>query len=116
MSVYGVDQEKAITNCDAGPSIGRKRPLDEVRRWHRVAPGHVVELLVESPIEQRHQARQLLGMMEHMSWRIQAPAQAQDRAGRLVSNVRLIVLTIAGRNHQLHCSESPSLQLERISA
>jgi hypothetical protein len=40
----------------------------------------------------------------------------QGKANQLVSNVREVAITAAGREFKLQCTESPALQLERIIA
>ena len=56
-------------------------------------------------------------MCSILAWRIRSgSASAQGNGNRIVNTVREITVSVAGRNFQLHCTETPSLKLERITA
>jgi len=56
-------------------------------------------------------------MCSILAWRIRSGGvSAQGNGNRIVNNVREITVSVAGRNFQLHCTETPSLKLERITA
>src|SRR5690606_2232548 len=83
----------------------------------RIRPEHVVELLDNAASDARRDARDLATMLSRFAWRISSgSASAQGSSNRIVSNVREITVSVAGRNFQLHCTETPSLKLERITA
>lgn len=116
MDFYGYDRAKAIAHCDS-LALGRaSRDTDSLRSWNRLRPEHVVELLSNAAADARADARTLASLMEHASWRIHMQAPAQAKANQLVSNVREVAITAAGREFKLQCTENPSLQLERVIA
>ncbi|WP_407351813.1 hypothetical protein [Luteimonas sp. R10] len=116
MDFYGIDRETTIGNCDS-LGLGRKgRGTESVCGWNRIQPEHIVELLDKAAPEARGDARNLAALLSRFSWRIRGAAQAQANSNRIVNNVREITVSAAGRNFQLHCTENPSLKLERITA
>ncbi|MDN5780690.1 MAG: hypothetical protein L0H23_01485 [Luteimonas sp.] len=117
MDFYGIDRAATIGNCDS-PSLGlQSRDADNVCSWNRIRPEHVVELLDKAATEARGDARDLAAMMSRFAWRISSgSASAQGNSNKIVNNVREITISAAGRNFQLHCTENPSLKLERITA
>ncbi|WP_149193672.1 hypothetical protein [Luteimonas suaedae] len=116
MDFYGIDRETTISHCDS-LALGREdRGTESVCSWNRIRPEHVVELLDKAAPEARGDARNLAALLSRFSWRIRGAAQAQGNSNRIVSNVREITISAAGRNFQLHCTENPSLKLERITA
>lgn len=116
MDFYGLDREKTVANCDS-ISVGLSgRDTKGVCAWDRVRPEHVVDLLDQAAPDARGEARNLAKLLSEFSWRIHDSAQARGGGNRIVSNVREITVSSAGRNFQLHCTENPSLRLERITA
>lgn len=116
MEFYGLDKTTTIDNCDS-VALGRvDRDAAALSGWNRARPEHVVDLLDRAAAEARGDARNLATLLSRMSWRIHSVAQAPGGGNRLVSNVRDITVSVAGRVFQLHCTESPLLKLERITA
>lgn len=115
MDFYGLDREPAIENCDSF-ALGRQRDTRGVCAWNRVRPEHVVELLDQAAPEARSDARNLAVLMSRFAWRIHDGSRVRSSDKRIVSNVREISVSLAGRNFQLHCTENPALRLERITA
>lgn len=117
MDFYGIDRNATIGRCDS-LAIGREsRDTQGVCSWNRIRPEHVVDLLDKAGPEARGDARDLAGMLSRFAWRISGgTASAQGNSNRIVSNVREITVSVAGRSFQLHCTETPSLKLERITA
>lgn len=117
MDFYGIDRNAVIGRCDS-PALGRKdRDAEGVCAWNRIRPEHVVDLLDNAASDARRDARDLATMLSRFAWRISSgSASAQGNSNRLVNNVREITVSVAGRNVQLHCTETPSLKLERITA
>lgn len=115
MDFYGMDREKAIGNCDSIAVGLAGRDTRGVCAWNRVRPEHVVELLDQAAPEARADARRLAKLLSEFRWRIQAGERAGSAGNRIVSNVRDITLASVGRSFQLHCTENPSLRVERIT-
>ncbi|ELQ03948.1 hypothetical protein [Xanthomonas translucens] len=116
MDFYGYNRAKAIAHCDS-LAVGRaSRQTDSLRSWNRLRPEHVAELLSNAAADARADARALASLMERTCWRINMQVPTQGKANQLVSNVREVAITAAGREFKLQCTESPSLQLERIIA
>lgn len=116
MDFYGLDREKTIANCDSLAVGLASRDTHQVCAWNRVRPEHVVDLLDEAAPEARGDARNLAKLLEGFSWRIHGGAAADGGGKRIVNNVREITVAAVGRTFQLHCTESPSLRLQRITA
>lgn len=117
MDFYGIDRNATINHCDS-LSVGRHdRGTQNISGWNRIRPEHVVELLDNAASDARRDARDLATLLSRFAWRISSgSASAQGSSNRIVSNVREITVSVAGRNFQLHCTETPSLKLERITA
>ncbi|PPV04803.1 hypothetical protein XBLMG947_4034 [Xanthomonas bromi] len=116
MDFYGYNRAKAIAHCDS-LAVGRaSRETDSLRSWNRLRPEHVVELLSNAAADARADARMLASLMARACWRIHLQGPTQGKANQLVSNVREVAITAAGREFKLQCTESPALQLERIIA
>ena len=116
MDFYGLDREKTIANCDSLAVGLAGRDMREVCAWNRVRPEHVVELLHQAAPEARGDARNLGKLLAEFNWRIHPADPAAAGGKRIVNNVRDITIAAVGRTFQLHCTESPSLRLERITA
>lgn len=116
MDFYGLNRDRTIANCDS-QALGRAgRETTSVRAWNRIRPEHIVDLLDQASLDARGEARALAARLSRMPWRIQLMAAPTQAANRLVSNTRDVALSSGGRNFVLHCTESPSLKLERITA
>jgi len=99
------------------PDMREDRDAEGVCSWNRIRPEHVVDLLDNAASDARRDARELATMLSRFAWRIRSgSASAQGNGNRIVNNVREITVSVAGRNFQLHCTETPSLKLERITA
>ena len=109
MDFYGLDREQTIGNCDS-LAVGL------ASAWNRVRPEHVVDLLDQAAPEARGDARNLAKLLSGFNWRIHSADPAAAGGKRIVNNVRDITVAAAGRTFQLHCTETPSLRLERITA
>ncbi|NZA28138.1 hypothetical protein H0E84_17300 [Luteimonas sp. SJ-92] len=116
MDFYGIDRDKTIANCDSLALGLAGRGTESVCAWNRIRPEHVVDLLDNAAADARGDARDLATLLSRFTWRIRGGASAQGSSNRLVNNVREITVSAAGRNFQLHCVETPSLKLERITA
>jgi len=116
MDFYGLDREKTIANCDSIAVGLASRDVSEVCAWNRVRPEHVVDLLDQAAPEARGDARNLARLLSGFHWRIHPADPAAAGGRRIVNNVRDITVAAVGRTFQLHCTETPSLRLERISA
>ena len=116
MDFYGLDRERAIANCDSIAVGLAGRDTRGVCAWNRVRPEHVVDLLDQAAPQARSDARSLARLLSGFNWRIHAGDPAAAGGKRIVSNVRDITVAAAGRTFQLHCTETPSLRLERITA
>jgi len=116
MDFYGLDREQTIANCDSLAVGLASRDTREVCAWNRVRPEHVVELLDQAAPEARGDARNLAKLLSGFNWRIHSADPAAAGGRRIVNNVRDITIATAGRTFQLHCTETPSLRLERITA
>ncbi|MDR7192653.1 hypothetical protein [Luteimonas terrae] len=115
MDFYGLDRGRAIANCDSA-ALGRAgRDVASVRAWNRIHPEHVVDLLDQASWDARGDANMLATRLSRMPWRIQQASAPTHSANRLVSNTREVVVTAGARSFVLHCTESPSLTLERIT-
>lgn len=117
MDFYGIDRTATIDRCDS-LALGRQdREADNVCSWNRIRPEHVVDLLDKAAADARRDAHELATLLSRFAWRISSgTASAQGNSNRIVNNVREITVSVAGRNFQLHCTETPSLKLERITA
>ncbi|HZW19377.1 MAG TPA: hypothetical protein VFF71_11280 [Luteimonas sp.] len=117
MDFYGIDRNATIGHCDS-LALGRHdRDTRNISSWNRIRPEHVVDLLDNASADARGDARDLATMLSRFAWRISGgTASAQGSSNRIVNNVREITVSVAGRNFQLHCTETPSLKLERITA
>jgi hypothetical protein len=114
MDFYGYDRAAATARC---ASLAHGQPgskADRLCTWNRVRPEHVVQLLQEASAEARAEARSLAGLISRTPWRIQVQAPVAGKANQLVSNVREIALSAAGREYRLQCTQAPFLRLERI--
>ncbi|MFZ7094911.1 hypothetical protein ACOPJQ_12845 [Luteimonas dalianensis] len=116
MDFYGLDREQTIANCDSIAVGLASRDTREVCAWNRVRPEHIVDLLDQAAAEARGDARNLGKLLSQFSWRIHPADPAAAGGKRIVNNVRDITIAAVGRTFQLHCTESPSLRLERITA
>ncbi|WP_058834873.1 hypothetical protein [Luteimonas abyssi] len=115
MDFYGFDRTAAAANCDS-LALGREgRQAKAICAWNRVRPEHVIDLLDGAATEARGDARDLAALIARMPWRVRNQAGVQT-GERLVSNVREIEVSVASRTYRLHCTETPSLKIERISA
>lgn len=115
MDFYGLDRETTIGNCDSIAAGLAGRDTRGVCAWNRIRPGHVVDLLDQAAPEARVDARRLAKLLAGFRWRIQAGEQPGNGGNRIVSNVRDITLASCGRTFVLHCTENPSLRVERIT-
>ncbi|QCO67878.1 hypothetical protein E5843_09095 [Luteimonas yindakuii] len=114
MDFYGFDRAAAVAHCDS-LALGRAgRETSAICSWNRVRPEHVIDLLDRAAPEARADGRNLAALITRMPWRIRDQPVAQGGA-RLVNNVREIEVSVASRTWRLHCTETPSLKLERIS-
>lgn len=116
MDFYGLDREQTIGNCDSLAVGLASRDTSQVCAWNRVRPEHVVDLLDQAAPEARGDARNLAKLLSGFNWRIHSADPAAAGGKRIVNNVRDITVAAAGRTFQLHCTETPSLRLERITA
>lgn len=116
MDFYGLDREKTLGNCDTLALGALDRGVATLSDWERVRPEHVIELLDKAAPEARGDARGLAQMLARQTWHIRAGSPARSDGQRLVSNVREIEIGVGGRNYRLHCTQTPSLLLERITA
>ncbi|MGO1540981.1 MAG: hypothetical protein ACTHZI_07070 [Luteimonas sp.] len=115
MDFYGLDKETTIGNCDSIAVGLESRDTRGVCAWNRVRPEHVVELLDQAAPEARADARRLAKLLTDFRWRIHVADQPGGGGNRIVNNVRDITLAAVGRTFQLHCTETPSLRVERIT-
>ena len=117
MDFHGIDRNVTIANCD-NLAIGRRdRDTHNICSWNRIRPEHVVDLLDNAAPDARRDARGLAMMLSRFPWRIRGgTTSAHGGSNRIVNNVREITVSVAGRNFQLHCIETPALKLERITA
>lgn len=114
MDFYGLDRSKALAHFD-GVALGRAgRQTDSVRAWNRLRPENVFDLLDGAAAEARRDARSLAALMTRSPWRVNLQAPSQDKANQLVSNVREVSVSAAGREYRLQLTEGTRLQLERI--
>lgn len=116
MEFYGLDREKTIANCDSLAVGLASRDTRQVCAWNRLRPEHVVDLLDKAATGARGDARNLAKLLSGFSWRIHGAAVTDPGGKRIVNNVREITIAAAGRTFRLHCTETPSLRLERITA
>lgn len=115
MDFYGLDREAAVGNCDSLAVGLAGRETRGVCAWNRVRPEHVVDLLDQAAPEARADARRLARLLSGFRWRIHAGTTPGNAGNRIVSNVRDITIAAVGRTFQLHCTENPSLRVERIT-